>query len=208
MATLDVITLAEGKSALNLTGTTAHDAELPGWITAVSKRLDRLIGPVVRRTITERRDGGGDHRIYLAKHPITSITSVTEYAGTVATVLTEETNAAKPADAYLVDTYEADPTLLSNVLRRRSGGVDVSFAVGARNIEVTYVAGRFATTASCDEDAKKAAGLMLLNLWRSQEDSTGQVGEFDVPQSNFPAFAVPRAVRQMFDGEIQDPMFL
>ena len=208
MATLDVLTLAEAKSALNLTNSTAHDAELPGWITAVSKRLDRLIGPVVRRTISSEKHDGGCCRIYLGKHPITSVTSVTEYAGTVATVLGEESNASKPASGYLLDRYEYDPALYSNKLRRRSGGVDTYFAAGGNNVEVTYVPGRFLDTASVEEDFKEAAGLMLINLWRSQEDSSGQVGEFDVPQSNFPTFAVPRAVRQMFDGEIQDPLFL
>ncbi|MGH8571932.1 MAG: hypothetical protein ACREX8_05065, partial [Gammaproteobacteria bacterium] len=187
-------------------GTTAHDSELPGWITAVSLRLDKLIGPVVRRTITAERHDGGSHRIFLHHHPNTSVTSVTEYQGTVATVLAEETNASKPADAYLVEDYEPVPTLLSSIVWRRSGDADASFPLGRKNLAVTYVAGRFADTASCEERSKKAAALMLLNLWRSQQDSSGQVGEFDVPQSIFPTFAVPRAVRQMYDGEIQDPL--
>lgn len=206
MATLDVLTLAEAKAALNLSGTTAHDAELPGWITAVSLRFDELIGPVVRRTVTAEKHNGGDQRIFLRNHPNTSITSITEYAGTVATVLTAETIASKPADAYLVEDYEPDPTLLSNIVWRRSSDADSSFPLGRKNVEVTYVAGRFADTASCDERAKKAAALMLINLWRSQQDSSGNVGEFDVPQNNFPTFAIPRAVRQMYDGEIQDPL--
>lgn len=206
MATLDVLSFAEAKAALNISATTAHDTELPGWITAVSMRLDKLIGPVVRRTVTAEKHDGGSHRIFLRHHPSTSITSVTEYAGTVATSLSAETNTSKPADAYLVDDYEPDASLLSSIVRRRSGDVDATFAVGRKNIEVTYVPGRAADTASCDERAKKAAALMLINLWRSQQDSSGQVGEFDVPQSIFPTFAVPRAVRQMYDGEIQDPL--
>lgn len=206
MATLDVLSLAEAKLALNLSGTTAHDAELPGWITAVSLRLDKLIGPVVRRTVTAEKHDGGNRRIFLRYHPNTSITSITEYAGTVATVLTAETNASKPTDAYLAEDYEPDPALLSSIVWRRSGDADATFPRGRKNIEVTYVAGRFADTASCDERAKKAAALMLINLWRSQQDSTGTVGEFDVPQNNFPTFTVPRAVREMYDGEIQDPL--
>lgn len=206
MATLDVLTLAEAKLALNLSGTTAHDAELPGWITAVSLRLDKLIGPVVRRTVTAEKHDGGSHQIFLRHHPNTSITNVTEYAGTVATSLSAETSTTKPADAYLVDDYEPDASLLSNIVRRRSGDADATFATGRKNIEVTYVPGRFADTASCDERTKKAAALMLINLWRSQQDSTGTVGEFDVPQNIFPTFAIPRAVRQMYDGEIQDPL--
>ena len=203
--TLDVLTLPEGKSALNLSGTTAHDGVLPGWITAVSRRLDKLVGPVVQRTITAEKHNGGVKRIFLKRFPNTSITSVTEYDGTTATVLTAETNALKPSDGYIVDDYSEDATYLSNIINRRGDGADATFAVGRKNIEATYVAGRFANTASVDERFKRGGALMLQNLWRAMQDGTGQVGEFDVPQSIFPTFAVPRSVRELFDGEIQDP---
>lgn len=208
MATLDVLTLAEAKQALNLTGTTAHDTELPGWITAASLRLDKLVGPVVRRPVTAERHDGGGAAIFLRHHPNYSITSVSEYDGTTPSVLTVETNAAQPMAGYVVDEYSADASLLSNIVRRRSSGGNARFPQGRRNVIVDYVAGRFADTASCDERAKSAVRIMMLNFWRSQQDSTGQSGEFDVPQSAFPTFAVPRAVRDMYDGEIQDPMFL
>lgn len=207
MADLDVITLTEGRAALlKENASNVDDAKLAGWITAVSKRLDRLVGPVVRRTITGEKHNGGHPEVFLRYHPNTSITSVTEYSGTTATVLTAETNASQPLDAYLVDDYEADPTLLGNCLRRRSGGVDGTFPAGRKNVLVTYVPGRFADTGTVDADFKRAADLMLINLWRSQQDSVAQVGEYDVPQNIFPTFAVPRAVREMFDGQIQDPL--
>lgn len=206
--TLDVATLDEAKDMLLVSAVTTYDDTLPGWITAASRRLDKLIGPVVRRTITGEKHNGGVQRIFLQRFPNTSITNVTEYAGTTATVLTAETNALKPSDSYIVDDYSADATYLSNIVYRRSGGADATFPVGRKNVEFTYAAGRFADTASVGEDFKKAVGLMLMNLWRSQQDGVGQVGEFDVPQSIFPTFAVPNSVRQMFDGEIQDPGFL
>lgn len=204
--TLDLLTLAEAKQALNLSGTTAHDAELPGWITAVSQRLDELVGPVVQRTVTTERHNGGVHRIFLRNHPNTSITSVTEYAGTTGTALAEETNASKPNDAYLVEPYEADPAYLSSIVRRRSSDADTVFAPGRLNVEFTYVAGRFLDTASVAERFKTGARLTLQNLWRSQQEATGTVGEYDVPQNIFPRVTVPTAVRDMFDGEIQDPL--
>lgn len=204
--TLDVVTLAEAKTLLNLTGTgTQYDSELEGWITAASRRLDKLVGPVVRRTITDEEHDGGVARIFLYYHPIFSITSVTEYDGTTSTTLTAETNASKPDDAYKVDRYSEDRAYLSSIVNRRSAGADAVFPTGRGNVLVTYVPGRFATTAAVDERFKKGVGLMLLNFWRSQQDSTGQVGEFDVPQAIFPTFAVPNSVRELFDGEIQDP---
>lgn len=204
MATLDVISLTEAKAALNLTGTTAHDAELPGWITAVSVRLDKLIGPVVRRTVTAEQHDGGDPFILLGLHPNTSITSVTEYYGTEATALAAETNVSKPENAYLTEAYQPDRALFGSIVRRRSLNSDAYFVAGRRNIEVTYVAGRFADTTSVDERAKKAASLTLINSWRSQQDSTGTVGEFDVPQNSFPRVVVPQAARDMYPREIQD----
>lgn len=206
MATLDVVSLTEAKQALQLTGTTAHDTVLAAWITGVSLRLDRLVGPVVRRTVTAEPHDGGANRVHLRYHPNTSVTSVTEYDGTTGTVLTAETNALKPDDAYKALAYSADAAYRSNILVRRGGNADAVFAAGLENVEVTYVAGRFADTASVDERFKRGTALMLKNLWRSQVDGVGQVGEYDVPAVNFPAFAVPRAVRELFDGEIQDPL--
>lgn len=203
--TLDVLTLAEGKAAAKLSGTVVYDATLlPAWITGISLRLDKLVGPIVQRTVTAEKHSGGRKRIFLHHHPITSISSVVEYSGTVGLTLAEETNATKP-DGYIVEDYSANPTYLSNIVRRRIGGWDAVFAAGRRNVETSYVAGRFATTAAVDERFKRAASLTLINLWRSHQESTGQVGEFDVPFANFPTFAIPKAVRELFPGEIQDP---
>lgn len=213
MATLDVLTLTEAKEALNLTGTTQYDAtELPAWITGVSARLDELVGPVVRRTVTSELHDGGGYVIRLRYYPVASISTVTEYSGTTATTLTAETHASKPDNGYAADPYSVPVTLATgtqvdlfgNALRRRAAGADRRFTAGRHNIEVSYVAGRFANTAAVTESFKRAAALMLLNVWRSQQDAVGNVGEFDVPQSIFPRFVVPAAVRQMFPREIQD----
>jgi hypothetical protein len=203
--TLDVLTLDEAKAAANVAGVTAYDLELPAWITAVSRRLDDAVGPIVRRTITsDLQDGGEGHEVRTAKYPVTSFNAVTEYQDTTATVLTRETNALKPSDAYLAEAYDPDPTLFSGRLRRRSGGSDSYYPQGRRNVEITYVAGRYATTASVDELFKLAARLTLLNLWNSQRPNTASVEEFDVPQSNFPRFAIPNAVRELLKAHWQE----
>jgi hypothetical protein len=201
---LDVLTLAEGKAAVAAANTGAYDGKLPGWITGVSRLLDRVVGPVVRRSMTAAVDGGYPE-VFLPRHPNYSITSVTEYSGTTAQVLTAESNATQPTYAYRTIPYSADPTYLGNKLLRRSSGAAASFPVGIGNVEIAWVAGRYANTTSVDERFKRAAAIMLKNLWRSQQDATGTVDEFDSPQSIFPAFSVPNAVRDMFPGEIQDP---
>lgn len=197
MATLDLLSLAEAKLALNLSGTTVHDAELPAWITASSLMLDDKVGPVVRRTITGELRPGGAALLTTVLYPVTSFTTVTEYLDTVGTVLTRETNVSKPDSAYFAEPYAPDPTLFSGVLRRRSAGSNQRFAAGSSNVEITYVAGRFPTTATVDERFKSAGRLILSNLWNSQRPNLAQVGEFEIPQGNYPRFAVPNAVKEM-----------
>lgn len=213
MATLDVLTLDEAKKALNLTGSgTKHDLELPGFITAASKRLDNLIGPVVQRVVVGELHDGGAENIYLRFYPVVSVQTVTEFkVGEAGAVLPAETNASRPDEAYQTHPYFMGGGLLSGKLTRRSsGGVFPScrrarWERGSRNVEVSYTAGRFDVTANVDPLYKQGAALILQNMWRSQQDSTGGVGQFDVPQSSFPRFAVPRAVTELFVDEIQQP---
>jgi len=209
MAALDVLTLDEAKQALNVTATTKHDVELPSFITAVSDRLDRLIGPVVQRTITGELHDGGRENIWLSFFPVVSVSSVQEFAdeSTTPTVLVAETNASRPDEAYLTHAYGRGSLLAPRLTRRSSTGRHrrAKFAKGQRNVSVSYVAGRCVDTASVDPLYKQAAGMMLANMWRSQQDSTGGVGEFDVPQSSFPRWAVPRAVVQLLEDEVQQP---
>lgn len=205
MAATDVLTLAEAKQQLNLSGTTAYDTELPLWISGISERLDALIGPIVRRTISNELHDGGYHTIYLRHYPIRAITTVIEYNWLTPLTLAPESNPSKPADAYLTEAYEMDRTLISQRIRRRYGGITGLFVPGKQNVVCTYEAGRVDNTASVSGKIKIAAGVMLQNAWRSQEISTSHVGEFDVPASNFPRFAVPRFVRDMFTRELQEP---
>lgn len=204
MADLDVLTLGEGKAALNLSGTTQHDAELPGWITATSLLLDSKAGPIVKRDVADEIHDGSCGHIYTYLYPVAEYTTVTEYNNTTATVLTVETNASKPSAAYMAERYSPNPQLFSGLLRRRGSGNDAYFASGAGNVVVTYVAGRFDDTASVDERFKSAARLTLQNLWNSQRPNLADVGEFEVPQSNWPRFSVPNAVRQMLANEWQE----
>lgn len=198
---LDVITLAEAKSALNI-GTTIskHDAELEGWITAVSNRLDRLVGPVVKRTITAELHDGGTGVVFTRFHPVDSVTSVTEYEDGIGTTLTAETTLTAPQDGYLLRYGRS--------IRRRSLGADATFPCGRSNVSVTYSAGRFTATADVTYRYRKAAGLILANLWRSQQESRSQYDEFSVAQQNFPRFTIPNAVRDMLHGEVQEPRHL
>jgi len=210
----DILTLAEGKRVLRIAMTdTTQDDELEVYITASSRTMDEHFGHTVALTVTgELHDGlspsghGWRHKIILDKRPVTSIATVVEYRQGDSTTLTAESTTTQPADAYLPERYDPDRALLSGVIRRRSGGWDHHWETGRSNIEVTYTAGRVATTADVDRRFKRACGLVLANLWREREPGVVTEDEFTVPHQSFPAFAIPMAVKAVLAAEWDPPM--
>jgi hypothetical protein len=202
--TYDVLTLVEAKASLKKHTSALDETTLASWVTAASRRLDTLVGPIVRRSVSEELSGEAETTLYLRYFPNTAISSVIEYSGAIGSELVEETRGAL-VDGYLAEPYSFDPTFLGNELHRRIGGVDASWASGRRNVVVTYIAGRYADTASVDPLFKRSCGLMLINAWRSLENTTVEQGDYDIPISSFPTFAVPRAVRELLKDQLQDP---
>lgn len=198
--TLDVLTPTEAKAALNITIATL-DAELGRYITAVSRKLDDLCGPIVLRTITaelyKRSEDRFDTYIQLRNAPAsltsaTTITSATEYSSGTAQVLAAETLTASTSNDY--DFHQR-----TGILHRRSGFCDVRFA---DVVSVTYSAGRYASTSVVDRKFKEAAGTFLQHLWRP-EQGTGSVTFPGENVSGVPGFLVPNAVLDMLADEIQ-----
>ena len=161
----DVLSLLEAKRAVGIDqDNTVHDEVVRMLVTAVSGQLDELCGPIVQRTVTSEAHDGGGATVRLKYRPIASVTTVTEYDGTVSTTVTAETNAAKAVANYVVD-------LDAGVVRRRSNGWDYGFPVGRGNVVVTYVAGRAASTSAVEAKFKQAAAMMLRNVWVSESAS-------------------------------------
>lgn len=204
MATLDVVTLSEAKATLSLNeGETRHDDRLRRLITAVSLQLDELVGPVVNRTITGELHDGGDWWITPRFTPMSSISSLVEYVSTTAVTLAAETNASKPANGYVVESDWVHDVRV----RRRSGDTDLRFECGRRNIALSYVAGRAATTAAVDGRFKEAAGMTLLHLWTGSSPTYARSQQFgDRPDGNgspVPGWLVPRAVLELLSSDLR-----
>jgi hypothetical protein len=155
----DIITLGEAKTELNIT-TNDTDPVLERWITAVSGLIDSLCGPVVIRTVTDEAHNGGGTILFLRQHPVSEITTVTEYASGTATVLTAES-------PTVAGTYLFNPTL-GTVSRRSSWN---NYPFGASGVLVTYEAGRYADTASVDARFKTAALAILRRFWARETPS-------------------------------------
>lgn len=180
---LDLLTLAEAYTAVNdptnaqaaadgAEGT--RDTEMGQWVTAISQRIDDICGPVVSRAVSDVFDGTPSvATLYPRQTPVYSITSLTEYASTTATVLTAETNAAKQADGYQVGGYGGHHV---KVLRMTSGA-PAYFAGGYRNIELEYQAGRFANTAAVSAKFKEAAASILRRLWSREASAWSRGGD-------------------------------
>lgn len=168
--TLDILTLGEAKAAINLDSSVAtHDTEIARFVTAVSRRIDELCGPVVVRTITGEQHPGGGRSIVPRKRPVSSVTTIKEYSGTTATTLAAEDLAAGTATA---NDYWLDPDL--DIIYRRSATRASVFA--DTRVILTYVAGRAADTATVDAKFKIAAGSILRRLWKREAGAWARGG--------------------------------
>lgn len=166
---LDVISLPETKVAINMDATnTTHDAELATHITAVSRIMDRMFGPVVVRTVTAEFHAGGCEDIYLERHPVTSVTTVREVRTAGAITVVAAIGFGSAGDGYFPAKWRLDPALLSGRLSRRLGGVPYYWPTGDQTVEVTYQAGRYATTATVDDRFVTAAGAVMRRLWKRE----------------------------------------
>ncbi len=201
MAATDLLSLEDALAAVRLSAShTVHVARLQGYVSAVSAAVDELVGPVVVRTVTGEQHPGGGETVRLRRTPVSSVTTVKTWSAGAATTLTAESLAA--SGGYLAEPHPDDPTLRSGVLRRRSLWSSILWEAGT--VEVTYVAGRYASTAAvAGTRFHTAAVLALQNMWQGVADSVAVINEFEQPVSAFPAVVLPRAVRDLLWSDIQ-----
>lgn len=197
--TLDLLTLDEGKRALNIPlADTSFDTEVASYITAVSQRIDDLCGPVVKRTVTGEVQDGGSDVVFPTYSPVLSVTTVTEYLSGTGTALTAET--LTTAGDYLVEDLG---THNSRIMRRsRFGGRPF----GAGKIAITYVAGRVNDTASVSPKFKQGAAKMLSHMWKGDQGAgSATFGAPETPLLGL-GFAIPNAVVELLAQEIAPPV--
>lgn len=198
---IDILTLAEAKTALNIgSSVNTYDTELASYITAVTRAVDNIAGPVVARTNTSELYDGGCWSFRPRTTPVLSVVSLTEYSGTTSTALTAESNSTKPGTGYLLDSDGKHNV----TIRRRANNGDAQFPSGRRNLELTYRPGRYADTASVVPLFKQAAAIVLGALWRGEQGS-GNVtfgAVLTAGGMEIPAFAIPNAARHLLSAEL------
>lgn len=156
--TLDIISSAEAKLALNISSgdwDAGWDTELEDIVTAASRFVDSVYGPVVKRTVTDERHAGAGDVLTLKYRPVLSVTNVKEYKGGVLTTLTAETETT--AGNYRIELSRG------RIYRRASWQ---PYPFGDQAVTVTYVAGRYDTTAVVDRKFKVAAKIAAVHLWQ------------------------------------------
>lgn len=186
---MGLCTLPEVKAQLNKTST-ADDTELQQYIDSVTASVQSYCGTVEAVTRTETHQPCGPV-IQLRGERVASITSVTEYVGTVAAVYTA---AASPA-AGGTSTYLLDPDIPGRLVRIGSAGYDTPFT---GRVTVVYQAG-FATVPAA---LNLAARLIVQTMWRTQNGGAALPQLSDEPNVNIEGFDVPVPARAVM---LMDP---
>jgi hypothetical protein len=205
--TLDVLTIAEARVAVGLGSTdSSKDGVLVPWVTAVSRQLDRLCGPIVKRTITAEQHPG-TYRTPLLEVDYAPIyttpgITLTEYTSAGdATVLSAEDFDTKPTAGYRLTRRRGIGGGYTSSIERRSSGNESWFDDA---VVITYDAGRHADTATVDPLFKQAASMMVRSSWVGEQASGTQTfGEV----SGDPTIALlgPKLLNRvaaLLDGEI------
>lgn len=201
---LDLLDADEASAALN---SPSDATELARLVTAVSRRLDSLCGPIVMREVGPELHDGCGTLILLNEPPIWTgagaMMTVAEWDGSAShTIVAEVQGSATGYD------YQLDPA--AGILYRRSGGWDAYWSAGRRNVSVTYTAGRAADTASVDPLFKQAATLMLQHVYNNTGSrNAGAVGQPIGEGFSFVStitFAVPNAVLELLGAERRAPV--
>lgn len=171
-----LLTLAEAKAQLDIESD-GEDAELQVYIDSLTPVIERYVGPVENRTVTEVLDARGV-RLALSQIPAVSLTSVAPLRGG---------GQAVPVDAVVLDQQ-------AGTVWRRDGA---SWAGGPW--EVVYVAGR----GTIPPTINLAARILLQHLWRTQYGAArggGGADDFSVtePVAGW-GYAVPNRVLQLLE---------
>jgi hypothetical protein len=138
------VSLDEAKKHLDMsTARTVDDVELRDWILTASERVEKIVGPVARRTVVERHTLHGRGVFVLQQPPVISLSAVT-VAGTA-------TAYYDPLDLLV------DPD--TGIVRLAGPG-----AFGQAVVDVTYTAGR----AVVPSGILAATLIILEHLWETQ----------------------------------------
>jgi len=133
-----LVTLTDVHMHLNIDPSdTSHDAELQGFIDAMTPILTYMTGPILPTVFVGESHDGGSPVIMLFNPPIISVQSVTEFIGTVAYSLSQQ----QPGSTANNYGFSLDSPQSGKLTRRTGAGTPMPFQGYAGGVVVTYTAG-------------------------------------------------------------------
>lgn len=169
-----LLTLEEAKQQLNISGS-GQDVELQAYVDSITAVVERFVGPVEDREVSEVVEGG--QVVCLRRTPVTALTAFTPLL-----------DGGAPVDVagLVVDGS-------TGLVRRADGG-----RLTGGPWRVTYTAGR----GEVPPTINLAARMLLQHLWRTQNGTRAAVfggdGDGGDPVPGF-GFAVPNRVLQLLE---------
>lgn len=162
MAAVDVVDFETAKTAISMTGSGAqHGERLQTLLTAVSRRVDAITGPVLTRSVTQTQSSMPTRSLFnltewvswgaFPNMAVQTVTALTEYQSGTGTALTGETL-----------TTSGDYVVIDGLLARRSGFYTTSWS---GPFSVTYTAGRFASISTVDPLFAEAVSEIIARVW-------------------------------------------
>jgi hypothetical protein len=188
-----LISLYEAKDLLRLRGnSTSDDDRLQDFIEAASAVAEFYAGSLVPQTYTEVHDGG-DAAIYLRHTPVQSVTSLTEYIGSITYTLTNQP-LGHSVDAW---GYTLDDPQSGRVVRRSASGMVWRFVPGVGNVNVTYTAG----VATVPNAVLTAVEFIVQHLWTTQRGAMPMNPGADDSTSMVPGvgYAIPNRAIELLE---------
>lgn len=173
-----LISLPAAKAALDiLEDSTADDAELRDWISAITAPVESIVGPCIVRPYEWTFTGA--HRLWaLPRYPVLELVSVTALDGSAA---------ISPSDLLLIGPQ-------GHVIRLNGG----THMCGA--YRVVYVAGR----PNIPGHVTSAAKMILRHLWTNQRGGNAGRQRMSMDDTELPAgfpWAVPKAAIDLLKSE-------
>jgi hypothetical protein len=180
-----ILSMADCRETLNLAATnTSYDTRIRAYNSAITGVVEKLCGPVVVRTVTERYLESGEAEIIMLRkvpvyqpstqpYPIISITPVLTY-GLV----------------YDLSLLTVDPLL--GTLRHEAG---LPFWNGP--YDITYMAGR----PIVPDNIMTACRIILRHLWALERGGTGAASQYASDDiTMLYGFAIPNRALELLDG--------
>jgi hypothetical protein len=194
-----LITVDDAHRFLRLT-TTKDDDKLVDFIDAASNVAQFYCGDLLPQTYTEVHDGG-DSAIYVRHTPLASVTSLTEYIGSITYTLTNQPlGQSVSAWGYTIDDAEA-----GRIVRRTASGLVWRFVPGVGNVTVTYTSG----VATIPAQVLMGVEFIVRHLWDTQRGAMPLPNQSADTTSQVPGvgYAIPDRAIEMFETVPRMPVF-